>query len=367
MWKGLAKAALFRAGPAAAYHRARNRRVLTVVMFHRVLERGDRRWGYCDPEYTIAGDLFAQCLDFFRAHYHVVSIDDVLAPDGHLPDHPLLITFDDGWADHEQVALPVLANLRMPALVFVAADAVDAREPTPFWENRIIHAYRRGALDRGILDGLWYASIETAASSRGGPEVSRRSADGVRGGDPPDWKNLDQIRALIARLVALDPERIPALIGPLEDRLATPADRHMMNAAELANLPRHRVAIGGHGARHRPLARVRDAGDDLARSQRALADRLGAPVPTMSFPHGSYDQGVVDAARAAGFRTLFTSDPVLNELRPGEPPPPVLGRIGFDPVVITDARGRFRPELLALWLWRRPHARLTGERAAKPT
>ena len=341
MVRELAKTALYRSGALAAYHRARNRRALTVIMFHRVLGRGDRRWAYCDPEYTIAEDLFAACLEFFRAHYHVVSVDDVLAPGGHLPDHPLLITFDDGWADHEQVALPVLANLGLPALVFVAADAVDAREPTPFWENRLIHAYRRGALDAATLSGLWQAS---------------------GAGDPPAINTLADVRALIARLVALDPERVPPLLAPLEDRLATPGDRHLMNAAELANLPRHRIAIGGHGARHRPLARVRDAADDLARSQRALAERLGGPVPTMSFPHGSYDRGVVDAARAAGYRLLFTSDPVLNVLRDGEAAPPVLGRIGFDPVVITDREGRFRPELLALWLWRRPHAALTGDR-----
>lgn len=341
MLRDVAKSALYRTGALAAYHRARNRRALTVIMFHRVLGRGDRRWAYCDPEYTIAEDVFAACLAFFREHYHVVSIDDVLAPGGHLPDHPLLITFDDGWADHEQVALPVLANLGLPALVFVAADAVDAPEPTPFWEIRLIHAYRRGALDRGTLDGLWRA---TGA------------------GDPPDWKTLADLRALIARLVALDPERVPPLIAPLEPRLATPGDRHMLSADELANLPRHLIAVGGHGARHRPLARVRDAALDLTRSQTALAARLGAPVPTMSFPHGSYDRGVVDAARAAGFRLLFTSDPVLNRLDDGQPPPAVLGRIGFDPVVVTDARGRLRPELLALWLWRRPHAALTGDR-----
>jgi peptidoglycan/xylan/chitin deacetylase (PgdA/CDA1 family) len=340
MLRELAKSALYRVGPLEAYHRARNRRALTVIMFHRVLGRGDRRWAYCDPEYTIAEDLFVRCLEFFRAHYHVVSIDDVLAPGGHLPDHPLLITFDDGWADHEQVALPVLANLGLPALVFVAADAVDAAEPTPFWENRLLHAYRRGVLDQATLASLWYAT---------------------GGGDAPTFAGLDEVRALIARLVALDPERVPGLLAPLESRLATPGDRHMLSQVELANLPRHRIAIGAHGSRHRPLARVADAADDLRRAQAELSRRLAAPVPTMSFPHGSYTRATVDAAHAAGFRTLFTSDPVLNPVPAGAAVPAILGRIGFDPAVIVDRRGRFRPELLALWLWRRPHETLTGE------
>jgi peptidoglycan/xylan/chitin deacetylase (PgdA/CDA1 family) len=341
MLRSLAKTALYRAGPLEAYHRARNRRALTVVMFHRVLDRGDRRWAYCDPEYTIAADLFGRCLDFFRAHYHVVSLEDVLAPGAHLPDHPLLITFDDGWADHEQVALPLLANLGLPAVVFVAADAVDAQEPSLFWEIRIVHAYRRGAISRAQLAALW----NNAAPAH----------------PPPAFDRFDDVRALIERLVALDPARIPPLLAPLDDVLATPGDRHMLIQAELLNLPRHRIAVGAHGARHVPLARVPDAAGELSRARTDLARRLGTPVPTMSFPHGSYTRATVDAARAAGFEALFTSDPVLNPLPDRGPAPRLLGRIGFDPIMIVDRRGGFRPELLADRLWRRPHETLTGE------
>lgn len=333
MLRGVAKSALYHLGPLAAARRLRDRRALTVVMFHRVLARGDRRWAYCDPEYTIADDLFTACLEFFRAHYHLVTLDDVIAPGVHLPDHPLLVTFDDGWADHEQVALPILANLGVPAAMFVAADAIDHAEPAAFWEIQLVHAYRRGALDRAALDPLWFAT---------------------GGGDPPSFARLTDLRALVARLFALDPGRVPALLEPIAERLTTPGDRHLLTGDELANLARHRIGIGGHGARHRPLARVVDAAADLARSQAALSERLGAPVPTMSFPHGSYDRATVDAAHAAGFSTLFTSDPVKAPIPDGAPVPRLLGRIGFDPAGIVDARGAFAAERLAWKLWRAP-------------
>lgn len=340
MWKGLAKAALFRAGPLAAYHRARNRRALTVVMFHRVLDRGDRRWAYCDPEYTIAGDLFAQCLAFFRAHYHVVSIDDVVAPGAHLPDHPLLITFDDGWADHEQVALPLLANAGLPALMFIAADAVDAPEPERFWEIRLVHAFRRGAIDRAALAGLWAAA---------GP------------GAAPPFDQLDHVRALIERMLPLELDRVAAVLAPHAAALATPGDRHMLTQAELANLTRNRIAIGGHGGCHAPLTRLADAGADLRRAHAALSARLGAPVTTMSFPHGAYNRATVAAAHAAGYRVLFTSDPVLTPLPDRGPMPTLFGRVAFDPRAVIDRRGALRPEELAFRMWRRPHLTLTGE------
>jgi hypothetical protein len=37
--------------------------------------------------------------------------------------------------------------------------------------------------------------------------------------------------------------------------------------------------------------------------------------------------------------------------------PAVLGRVGFTGETITDERGRFAPERLALHLFRKPHAR----------
>lgn len=340
MLKGAAKALLYRSGSLLAFHRARNRQVLTAIMFHRVLSRHDRRFAYCDPEYTMSTDAFERCLDFFESHYNVVDAQQLLAPAPSLPDYPLIITFDDGWADHEQVALPILANRKLPALVFVAADAVDAPEPLPFWETRIIHAYRRGTLGRAALSRLWRAS---------GPD------------DPPAFDDLEQVRALIARLVALDPEQVPTLLAPLEAQLQTP-HRQLLTHAELVNLPRNGVAVGAHGARHRPLARVADASQDLQRARVDLATRLGEPPPTMSFPHGSYDRAVVDHARTAGYRLIFTSDGVLNPLERGSAVPDVLGRVGLEEAAITDGAGRFRPELLALRLFRRPRQRLSGER-----
>jgi peptidoglycan/xylan/chitin deacetylase (PgdA/CDA1 family) len=341
--KGLLKAAvktgLYRSGALAAYHRLRNRRALTVVMFHRVLPKTDGRWAYCDPEYTIEASVFERCLDFFQEHYNVIGVDRLLDRGTALPERPLLITFDDGWADHEQVALPLLARRSLPSLVFVAADAVDNPEPAPFWETRLIHAFRRGTLDAGALYDLWRAASPDPAPSLG---------------------DLRGLRALIAKLFSIDPDRIPALLAPLEDRLKTP-DRHLLTGAELANLPRGGMAVGAHGACHRPLARIGEPAADMTRARSSLGQRLSTEIRTMSFPHGSYDAGTVSAARAAGYELIFTSDRALNEVPDQGERPTLLGRVGLFEDEITGHDGRFRPDLLALWLWRPPVVRLGGD------
>ena len=141
----LVKRALYRSGLLGLYHRLRNRRALTVIMFHRVLTEQDPRWPSCDPDYTLEAGLLERCLAFFRRHYNVVSADEVLAArrDGTpLPDRALLITFDDGWADNHAHALPRLRNANMPALLFAVADAIDRDEP--FFQERLIAAFRLG-------------------------------------------------------------------------------------------------------------------------------------------------------------------------------------------------------------------------------
>jgi peptidoglycan/xylan/chitin deacetylase (PgdA/CDA1 family) len=331
------KAGMYHLGPLRAYHRARNRRVLTVVIFHRVLARTDPRFAYCDPEYTMPEDLFVSCLEFFRDHYHVVSLADVL--ENQLPDHPLLITFDDGWLDHEEVALPQLVNHKLPALAFIAGDAIDGRRPLAFWETLLIHGYRGGTVSAGELEALW------AATGQPRQPVS----------------DLASLRRLIAALEELPDAALRLALAPLEAKLAPGGHRHFLRKIELSDLARNGTALGGHGSSHAPLSRLPDPAADLRLAFRELSEATGEAPTAMSFPHGRYTTEIAQAARAAGYRVLFTGDPVLNRIGP-DGVAPTLGRIELPAEAVSDARGQFRPEMLALRLFRARHERLSGEK-----
>jgi hypothetical protein len=86
---------------------------------------------------------------------------------------------------------------------------------------------------------------------------------------------------------------------------------------------------------------------------RGLLARHVTVAPVLSFPHGRFDDRTIELARAAGFPLLFTSVPELPSL--GGRGQGLLGRVGFTTDAIT-VQGRFAPELLALHLFRRPHA-----------
>src|SRR3990167_7315320 len=79
MLKDVSRKLLYTSGLLGLYHRLRNADSLTVVMFHRTLSPDDPRWASCDPDYTLSTERLEQSLAFFRRHYNVVSLEQVLA------------------------------------------------------------------------------------------------------------------------------------------------------------------------------------------------------------------------------------------------------------------------------------------------
>lgn len=341
MLKDFARKCLYASGALGLYHRLRNRDSLTVVMFHRTLRRDDPRWAACDPDYTLADDLFERSIAFFKRHYRVVSLEEVLRArrEGvRLPPHALLITFDDGWLDNVDYALPALRRAGLPAVMFVAADAVGARQP--FWQERLVGAWRRGGLS---LDALGAALVEHGA---------------VR----PTREGLAGLREAIAGLETMSTtsrdEVLVRFAGVMDDGL-----RHMVDIADLATLRAGGVELGLHGKRHVPMTRADDLDAELGGARDAMARMLGAPeaaasdaCATMSFPHGAFDPAIAARAQEAGYELLFTSVPVLNAV--SDRPSWLLGRTGYETDTIADAQGRFRPERLAWYLFRRETRRL---------
>lgn len=332
----LVKKSLYGSGLLGLYHRFRNRRSLTVIMFHRVLDPRDPRWTSCDPDYTLETRLFDRCLAFFRRHYNIVSTDDVLAArneDRALPPRALLITFDDGWSDNVDFALPRLRAAGMPALLFVVADVIGRR--LPFFQECIVGAWRLGRIKAADL---------LAAAGKG----TAKSANGDR-----------ELRAAIAALEELDDDARKAALVPFAADLDD-GHRHMVNVEELGDLERGGVTIGLHGKTHTPMTRANDLDAELGGARAEIAARLAAataPV-TMSFPHGRYTPAIAERAREAGYQLVFTSDPTLNPV--DTRPDWLLGRVGFEQAGIVDDAGRFRADKLALLLFRKPQRRLAA-------
>ncbi len=90
-----------------------------VLMYHSITE------GVSDPNnICVSPERFADQLDWLRKHnYHGVSTRELLAAEARgKADRLVGLTFDDGYEDFQDTALPILAGFGFTATVFVIAN-----------------------------------------------------------------------------------------------------------------------------------------------------------------------------------------------------------------------------------------------------
>ncbi len=97
---------------------------LTVVMYHYVRDLKKSRYPEikgCDVR------LFREQVRYLKKHYTPVTIEQILEckkENRPLPDHAVLLTFDDGYADHFTYAFPILERERIQGAFFPPVKAV---------------------------------------------------------------------------------------------------------------------------------------------------------------------------------------------------------------------------------------------------
>ena len=118
---------------------------LSVLIFHRVLPRPDPLF----PGVIDAAGFDAICR-WVKGWFNVLALDDAARRlrDGSLPERALAITFDDGYADNHDVALPILLRHGLPATFFIATGFLDGGR---MWNDTVIESIRRTPLPRTLL------------------------------------------------------------------------------------------------------------------------------------------------------------------------------------------------------------------------
>jgi peptidoglycan/xylan/chitin deacetylase (PgdA/CDA1 family) len=105
-----------------------NRKRVIILCYHGVTERPNR--SPSDPAgLHIRGDRFEAQLNYLRRHYRVISLAKFLEArrtNAPLPNHSVVLTFDDGYRNFLTGALPRLAEREMPASVFLITDRIPA-------------------------------------------------------------------------------------------------------------------------------------------------------------------------------------------------------------------------------------------------
>jgi peptidoglycan/xylan/chitin deacetylase (PgdA/CDA1 family) len=129
---------------------------LRVLMYHKVNDIPD------NPTTVPVGRFDEQLAQLGELGYEVVGLEAVLdyytlgAP---LPENAVLITFDDGYRDIIENALPVLQRYGYPAVIFVPVAFMGDRMPLPHEMHLIERGVHNPTLDWGLVRELDAAGV----------------------------------------------------------------------------------------------------------------------------------------------------------------------------------------------------------------
>lgn len=274
-------------------------------MYHYVHEPGTRpAVGYfaLDPT-ELAAQLDAVCRVATPVGWPALA--RALAGDASLPHDAVVLTFDDGLADHHRVVLPALAARGLPAIFFVLAR--DPRDGLTIGHRlHVLFGVRSADQIRAAVvarlsaaDARRYAALETRMAAR-------------RPSDPNDaWKRpLQRELAPVAGPVLAG--LVAEWVGP-EDEIA--AELYLDERAR-RDLVAAGLDLGGHGRDHLWLDAV-EAGvldRELADSARLLERYAPGPWP-FAYPYGGIPSRPATALAAHGFGAAFTTRPGVRSDR----------------------------------------------------
>jgi peptidoglycan/xylan/chitin deacetylase (PgdA/CDA1 family) len=244
---------------------------LLIFTYHRVLERPDPLL----PDEPDAA-VFAAQMDWIAQFCRVLPLSEAVQrlARGTLPDRAACITFDDGYANNHDVAMPILVSRGLTATVYVTVDAI---ERGVMWNDLVIEAHRQR---RDTGNGSAPAAVEAALA-----ELKYR----------PLEERWDAAAELYRQMTGAVPPRL------------------MMTSEMVRAMARAGFEIGAHTVNHPILKRqpLEQARREIEGSRDWIANLLGAAPRSFAYPNGrpgrDYDESHARIVQEAGFESAVST------------------------------------------------------------
>ena len=297
-------------------------RRVTIVMYHFVRDLRHSKY----PEIKgLSIDEFRGQIKYVRRHYSPIGVQDLLpalgSPDEPLPPRALLLTFDDGYRDHFDNVLPILAENGLTGCFFPPAKAVSEHEVL---DVNKIHFILAAAPDKTRVLTSLFTLIDEARREfplRDRDDYCRQLAH-------PDRFDTAEV-ILIKRLLQRDlPEVLRKRITDELFRQYVTQDEGAfsqelyMDISDLRAMQEAGMWIGSHGYDHYWL----DSLDEMRQEReidlsleflRVVGSDLGNWV--IGYPYGAYDDSLLGVLGRKGCHAAFTTEVRIADLDRDDP------------------------------------------------
>jgi glycosyltransferase involved in cell wall biosynthesis/peptidoglycan/xylan/chitin deacetylase (PgdA/CDA1 family) len=257
---------------------------IRLLCFHNISDKSDLSYPSLKP------DLFYKLIKYLSKEYDIVPISEL----HNLPDEvkrPLVLTFDDGYTNFFQYALPVLKEFNAYSINNIIVDCVEKGQP--FWTLRlnfdlsfIYRNYRKFSFDWNDIhfeNNLKFIS----------PQITSLQ--------------------IYKKLLSIDDNSRELFLKSLENDFGIihPDNWGIMNWDEIRYCADNGVEFGSHTMTHNSLRTIK--ADEIMRyeildSKDFIESHINKQVNALAFPNGIYDDRCIDMAIKGGYKYLLTTE-----------------------------------------------------------
>ena len=283
---------------------------LVVLTYHRIGFPGIRSNPYYDPVISATPEAFRDQVRFLRERFSIVRLEEIAGLDqvglGSRAKPAALITFDDGYRDNFETALPILRELDVPAAFFIPTGFFQAPR-LPWWDH-VACAIKQTRSPRLTL----HREPEDTAPLiiELGPEPSDQARTEAI---------MTVIRAFLDGAVHDETWFLAELDRQAEVGIDTQARGRelFMDWGQVRQLASSGMSIGSHGHSHVALGGLDEDGQtrELAGSKTILESELGREVTGVAYPFGwpgTFTVRTTELAAMVGYRLGFSSREGVN-------------------------------------------------------
>ena len=237
--------------------------------------------------------MFETLLSYVTKHYYVTSFSKLHeAPKDGKP--LLILSFDDGYYDFIEYALPILKKYNLPANHNLVNACLNTNQT--IWTQRLNCIFNHLRENNIFQDDML-------------TEILPGKFDGK------NWHNY--YLKFLTRLLDYNMADKLCIIGRLEERYQIRSNYRMLCWDDVRGLLKENVEIGSHTYNHDSLTQLNTQAlldSEILRSKLEMEAELNAPVNIIAFPNGRYNHTVMDYCREIGFKYILLLDDKVTKM-----------------------------------------------------
>ena len=263
-----------------------------VLMYHGITGKNDAVANF-DGKHIEAAK-FEQQLQYLLKHYSIISIDDFLGwrvGKKKLPKNPVILTFDDGYANCYTQLFHLLKKYNIPATIFLLTQHIGKKDPA--WYDAITYciAYTK---ERKMSINTKKYSFKTEKEKFATLVVLKKVVLGSN--------QRDKLIREIAQAMRVDPKKCQD-----EDFLFCSWEQ----CQEMKEDKSAKITFGSHSVTHQLMTGLSETEieKEVQESKKIIEKRLKEECNAFSYPFGSSNEmirGVIEkSGYSCGFSTTY--------------------------------------------------------------